>query len=230
MLAFIRLEELGLIGNCQYSALIDRWGSVVWCGLPRFDAEPVFGSLLDRANGGHFTVGSADPVVGDQRYLENSNVLETTFTTTSGRFRVRNRRTRRHQGGAMDSRRTPMGIAPAPNSKTVGPTDSPRTPVAIAGFDQLDPALTEYIRQRLGFKLGKFADRITALRVRFSAPTPPRSSPIVACRITARLNLGTPVSVQANGIDARAAFDNVVDAHERAVRRRLDRRLRRRSR
>ena len=28
--------ELGIIGNCMYSALIDRKGRIVWCCLPRF--------------------------------------------------------------------------------------------------------------------------------------------------------------------------------------------------
>ncbi len=84
----MRLEDLGLIGNCQFSALIGRSGDVVWCCLPRFDSEPVFSTLLDHESGGRFVVGAADGGMGSQRYLENSNVLETTFETTSGKFRV----------------------------------------------------------------------------------------------------------------------------------------------
>ena len=84
----MRLEDLGLVGNCQYSALIDRTGSVVWCCLPRFDAEPIFGSLLDEAHGGSFAIGPADGRAGTQRYQENSNVLETWFETPEGTFRV----------------------------------------------------------------------------------------------------------------------------------------------
>jgi GH15 family glucan-1,4-alpha-glucosidase len=52
----VRLEDLGLIGNCQFSALIDRRGSVAWCCWPRFDSEPSFGALLD-PEGGAFSVG-----------------------------------------------------------------------------------------------------------------------------------------------------------------------------
>lgn len=84
----MRLEELGLVGNCQFSALIDRRGSVVWCCLPRFDAEPIFAALLDERDGGHFTVTAADGTVGSQRYQENSNVLETRFDTRDGSFRI----------------------------------------------------------------------------------------------------------------------------------------------
>jgi GH15 family glucan-1,4-alpha-glucosidase len=84
----VRLEDLGLIGNCQFSALIERTGDVVWCCLPQFDSEPVFSALLDHANGGRFGVGGFDGAAGEQRYLENTNVLETTFRSDEGSFRV----------------------------------------------------------------------------------------------------------------------------------------------
>lgn len=37
MVRIVRLEDLGLIGNCQFSALVERTGAIVWCCLPRFD-------------------------------------------------------------------------------------------------------------------------------------------------------------------------------------------------
>lgn len=81
------LEDLGLIGNCQISALVERTGRVVWCCLPRFDSEPVFGRLLD-PDGGQFTVEPVSGQAGQQRYLENTNVLETTFEMPDGHFRI----------------------------------------------------------------------------------------------------------------------------------------------
>ncbi|MGH7163592.1 MAG: glycoside hydrolase family 15 protein [Planctomycetota bacterium] len=84
----MRLEGLGLIGNCQFSALVERTGAVVWCCLPRFDSEPVFSAMLDAADGGRFLVGAPDGAPGTQRYVENTNVLETTFETDGGTFRV----------------------------------------------------------------------------------------------------------------------------------------------
>lgn len=83
----MRLEDIGLIGNCQCAALIDATGTMVWACLPRFDSEPLFGSLLD-PDGGSFEVGAADGARGVQRYLGNTNVLETTFDAPGGRFRV----------------------------------------------------------------------------------------------------------------------------------------------
>lgn len=84
----MRLEDLGLIGNCQFSALIENTGAVVWCCLPRFDAEPVFSTLLDERDGGSFYVGPADGSRGSQRYLDNTNILETVFRGADGAFRV----------------------------------------------------------------------------------------------------------------------------------------------
>lgn len=84
----MRLEDLGLIGNCQYSALVHRSGEVAWCCLPRFDSEPVFASLLDGVDGGCFLAAPASGGLGEQRYLPNTNVLETRFRTPDGSFRV----------------------------------------------------------------------------------------------------------------------------------------------
>jgi GH15 family glucan-1,4-alpha-glucosidase len=84
----MRLEHLGVIGNCQFSALVERTGEVVWCCLPRFDSEPVFSTLLDAKDGGRFLVGPTDGQCGRQAYIENTNILTTTFETPSGTFRV----------------------------------------------------------------------------------------------------------------------------------------------
>ena len=81
------LDGLGAIGNCQYSSLIDQNGAVVWCCWPRFDSAPVFAELLDGAHGGCFRIGPAEGTPGTQRYLPNTNVLETVFHGSQGSFR-----------------------------------------------------------------------------------------------------------------------------------------------
>jgi GH15 family glucan-1,4-alpha-glucosidase len=83
----VRLESLSLIGNCQIAAHVRNDGAIVWSCMPRFDAEPVFGELLD-PDGGAFVIGPVGPYEGVQRYLPNSNVLETRFETDTGAFRV----------------------------------------------------------------------------------------------------------------------------------------------
>ena len=81
------LADLGLIGNCQLAAHVRRDGAIVWCCMPRFDSAPIFGALLDD-DGGQFTIGPATPGLGVQRYLANTNVLETRFEAPEGAFRV----------------------------------------------------------------------------------------------------------------------------------------------
>jgi GH15 family glucan-1,4-alpha-glucosidase len=80
--------DLGLIGNCHIGALIDQSGEIVWCCLPRFDADPVFCSLLrEHGTGGSFgysTIELADQTGADQYYLPNSAVLVTRLTDSRG--------------------------------------------------------------------------------------------------------------------------------------------------
>ncbi|MGC9197701.1 MAG: glycoside hydrolase family 15 protein [Acidobacteriaceae bacterium] len=84
----IRIEDLGLIGNCQFSALVHKSGEIAWCCLPRFDSEPVFSTLLDQQDGGCFRIGSAETEEGTQAYVPNTNILETTFHTPTGDFKI----------------------------------------------------------------------------------------------------------------------------------------------
>ena len=83
----MQLADLGLIGNCQLSALVSRHGEIVWSCMPRFDSPPVFGALLD-PDGGRFAIGPVERRAGSQRYLPNTNVLETRFEGPDGAFRI----------------------------------------------------------------------------------------------------------------------------------------------
>ncbi len=82
------LEDLALIGNCQFSALVARSGDLAWCCLPRFDSEPIFAPLLDEEKGGRFRIHPESGAVGEIRYLENTNVAETVFHSEDGSFRI----------------------------------------------------------------------------------------------------------------------------------------------
>ena len=42
--------DLGIIGNCTISALIDKQGDIVWSCFPRFDGDPVFNKLLNNGD------------------------------------------------------------------------------------------------------------------------------------------------------------------------------------
>jgi len=98
--------DLGVIGNCSYGALIDAAARVVWCCLPRFDADPVFCSLLNDhdAENGVFAIDLQGMTRSEQAYQRNTAILVTRMFDDDGngieitdfapRFRVRGRRFR----------------------------------------------------------------------------------------------------------------------------------------
>jgi GH15 family glucan-1,4-alpha-glucosidase len=70
--------ELGVIGNGSVAALIDPHARIVWCCLPRFDADASFCSLLSPATeGGDWTIELEDFDHVEQFYLANTAVLVT---------------------------------------------------------------------------------------------------------------------------------------------------------
>ena len=85
-----RIGDYALIGDCRSAALISREGSIDWCCLPRFDSGSAFGRLLDPERGGHCQIRPAGRGrwQSSRRYLEDTLVLETTFSGRSGQLRV----------------------------------------------------------------------------------------------------------------------------------------------
>ena len=56
--------------------------------LPHFDSPSSFAAILDGERGGLFSICPAGEFSSEQRYVEDTNVLETTFETASGRVRL----------------------------------------------------------------------------------------------------------------------------------------------
>ena len=72
--------DLGIVGNCSISALIDRHGRINWCCLPRLDGDPVFCTLLngdDEPDKGFYDIELIDFAHAEQSYRRNSAVLTT---------------------------------------------------------------------------------------------------------------------------------------------------------
>jgi len=81
--------NLGIIGNCSYLALIDDQASVKWLCWPDFDSSFVFGGLLDQNKGGEFSVRPSEKhFTTQQYYTKNTNILNTEFESSDGKFRV----------------------------------------------------------------------------------------------------------------------------------------------
>jgi GH15 family glucan-1,4-alpha-glucosidase len=67
---------------------VARDGSVDWLCLPDLDSPSVFAAVLDTDRGGHFVLQPEIPAQVQRRYLPDTNVLETTYTTEQGVARV----------------------------------------------------------------------------------------------------------------------------------------------
>lgn len=77
--------NLGMIGNCAYSALVDATGCVVWCCLPRFDGDPVFNAMLDAGDSaGCWTFELEDFDRSEQHYEPNTAILRTRLVDRRG--------------------------------------------------------------------------------------------------------------------------------------------------
>ncbi|MBN1209193.1 MAG: glycoside hydrolase family 15 protein [Myxococcaceae bacterium] len=79
-----RIDDYALLGDCHSAALVGRDGAIDWACFPRFDSPAVFCRLLDVRRGGTFRVGPERPFQSSRRYLDDTNVLVTTFTTPTG--------------------------------------------------------------------------------------------------------------------------------------------------
>jgi GH15 family glucan-1,4-alpha-glucosidase len=84
--------DLGVIGNCVISALIDRDGSVVWCCLPRLDGDPVFHALVNGAPAadaaGAWQIELVGRARGEQEYLSNTAILVTRLYGDDGAIEI----------------------------------------------------------------------------------------------------------------------------------------------
>jgi GH15 family glucan-1,4-alpha-glucosidase len=81
---FPPIADYAFLSDCHTGALVAPDGTIDWLCVPRFDAPSVFGSLLDRQAGG-FRFGPFGINVPTARsYEPGTNILLTTWKTTTG--------------------------------------------------------------------------------------------------------------------------------------------------
>jgi GH15 family glucan-1,4-alpha-glucosidase len=81
-----KIQDYAIIGNGRSAALISKRGSLDWLCWPRFDSPSIFGAILDSKSSGHWSIHPLHESEVGRRYIENTNVLETTFVGVSGQI------------------------------------------------------------------------------------------------------------------------------------------------
>jgi GH15 family glucan-1,4-alpha-glucosidase len=78
------IEDYALIGDRGTAALVGKNGSVDWLCLPRFDSPACFAALLGDERHGHWQLAPVGEFEASRRYVGDTALLETTFTTPTG--------------------------------------------------------------------------------------------------------------------------------------------------
>jgi GH15 family glucan-1,4-alpha-glucosidase len=80
-----RIEDYGLIGDCETAALVGRDGSIDWLCWPAFDSDACFAALLGTNRNGRWLIRPTEEIKkSSRRYWDNTLILETRFETANG--------------------------------------------------------------------------------------------------------------------------------------------------
>src|SRR3954447_2230689 len=85
---FAPIEDYAAISDQRTCALVASDGAIDWLCAPRFDDPPIAARLLGERDGGVLELRPSEPFETTRRYVEDTNLLETTWTTASGTVRV----------------------------------------------------------------------------------------------------------------------------------------------
>jgi GH15 family glucan-1,4-alpha-glucosidase len=82
------LRSYAAIGDGRTIAMIALDGRIDWLPLPDMDSNPAFAALLDAEHGGYLALCPEQPFTVSRNYIQGTNVLSTTFETSSGAVTV----------------------------------------------------------------------------------------------------------------------------------------------
>jgi GH15 family glucan-1,4-alpha-glucosidase len=82
------IEQYAAIGDGRTIALVAADGSIDWWPVSRLDETPTFAGLLDAARGGTIRLNPREQFTVSRCYLEDTNVLESVVTTSTGSVRI----------------------------------------------------------------------------------------------------------------------------------------------
>ncbi|MGW1815361.1 glycoside hydrolase family 15 protein [Streptomyces sp. NPDC002125] len=87
------IQDHAYVGNMRTGALVGRDGRVSWMALPRFDSRAHFTSILGTEEHGLWRIGPVSPdgtapAADRRRYLGDTLILESVWTTKAGTVKV----------------------------------------------------------------------------------------------------------------------------------------------
>lgn len=123
------------------------------------------------------------------------------------------------------TKREPMPAQlPRATKRTAGRTEAPMVPVNIRALGvDVDDETREYVRRKLGRKLGKFATRIERVSVRLRDVNGPRGGVDHQCQVKVVLSGSPSVVFEERGETMRVAIDVAMSGAARSVSRAIGR-------
>lgn len=80
-----RIEDYGLIGDCETAALVSNEGSIDWLCWPNFSSDACFAALLGTRDHGFWKIAPSAAVKSKRRqYRKDTLIIDTTFETSGG--------------------------------------------------------------------------------------------------------------------------------------------------
>jgi GH15 family glucan-1,4-alpha-glucosidase len=174
----VLIEDYGLIGDMQSTALVGRNGSIDWLCLPRFDSASCLSALVGTEEHGRWRLAPAGGELAvSRRYRPGTLILETEFETAEGAVRVVDFMPRRGSGAPRVMRiveglrgRVPMlmELALRPDYGSIRPWIEPASDgaVATAGPDAFRLSTPMSLRVEDGTVSAEF-DALEGARERF---------------------------------------------------------------